>query len=121
MAGIVKIKLSDLETDPVSDMLTNSDHIKPYIDHYVARDSGGDTAKTLAVIATLPKGERYLTRIIQCLAWALSDYTSDTVRMDLPFISAEDLAQMEEELAIREWQLRDLRKVLNETKTEGAA
>jgi hypothetical protein len=107
---ITKIPITAIKCDPVGDMLARSDDIQPYIKHYAALMSGGDSEKTLAVIAALPKDKRYLSRVLQCLAWALADFDSETVKLDLPYMDSLDA--IKEELAKREWQLRELRRTL---------
>jgi hypothetical protein len=103
---IVQIPLSEIETDPVGDMLTNSESLKPYIDHYCAVMTGRDSERTLRAIAELPVEKRYLSRALQCLDWALADYDSSTVELDMPYMP--DLEDIKEKLRIRLWQLRDL-------------
>jgi hypothetical protein len=103
---IVSIPLSQIEPDPVGDMLTESEAIRPYIDHYCALMGRGDTEKTLGVIAALPLKNRYLSRVVECLAWALADYDDCTVELDMPYMP--NLAEIEEQLRLRLWQLRDL-------------
>lgn len=103
---IKQIPLSQIETDPVSDMLVESESLKPYIDHYCALMQGGDSNKTLGVIAALPVEKRYLSRVIECLDWALADYDSSTVSLDMPYMP--DLEDQKEKLWNRAWQVRHL-------------
>jgi hypothetical protein len=103
---VVRIPLSQVDTDPVGDMLAESDAIRPYIDHYCALMGRGDTEKTLGVIAALPVDKRYLSRVVQCLDWALADYDSCSIELDMPHMP--DLEEIKEKLRFRLWQLRIL-------------
>jgi hypothetical protein len=103
---LVRIPLSQIDTDPAGDMLAESKDIKPYIDHYCALVTGVDSEKTLAAIAALPVDKRYLFRVVQCADWALADYDSSTVKLDIPYMP--DLESIKEKLRVRLWQLRDL-------------
>ena len=102
----LRIPLSQIEPDPVGDMLAESDGVKPYINYYCALATGVGIRKTLAVMAALPVDKRYLFRLVQCLDWALADYDDCTVELDMPYMP--DLENIKERLQIRLWQLRDL-------------
>ena len=103
---VTRIPLSQITTDPVGDMLAESEAIKPYIDHYRALMTGGDSDTTLHTIASLPIEKRYLSRVAQCLDWALADWDNETAKLDMPYMP--DLEEIKEKLRIRSWQLRAL-------------
>ena len=44
--------------------------------------------------------------MIECLDWALADYDSSTVGLDMPYMP--DLEDIKEKLWNRAWQVRDL-------------
>lgn len=107
---ILQIPLSQIEADPVGDMLAESESLRPYIDHYCALMKGADSDKTLRVIADLPVEKRYLFRVVQCLDWALADYDDETAKLDMPYMP--DLGDITEKLRLRAWQLIDLLRAL---------
>lgn len=106
----IKVKLSDLELDPVGDMLVAGENMKPYISHLKAQMTGADIEATLAAIAALPVEKRYLFRIEQCLGWALADFDSETAKLDAPYMP--DLAATIMNLKVRVYQLLRLLEVL---------
>jgi hypothetical protein len=107
---IVRIKLKDIKTDPVGDMLVEGDTLKPYIDHYCALMTGRNSDQTLKVIAALPEEKRYLFRVVQCLDWELADCDSETAKLDMPYVT--DLAEVTQKLHLRLMQLADLLRAL---------
>jgi hypothetical protein len=107
---VTKIALKDIKTHPVGDMLAGGDAMKPYIAHYTAMITGQDSNKTLEEIAALPEDKRYVFRVLQSLDWALADYDSETVKLDMPYIPKLD--EIKERLQLRLWQMRDLLAVL---------
>jgi hypothetical protein len=103
---IVNIPLSQIKTDPAGDMMCRSESLKPYMDYYTAALTRGDTEKALTAIAELPLSKRYVSRVVECLDWALADYDGETVRLDLPYLP--DLEEIKEKLQRRFLQLRFL-------------
>ena len=100
---IKKIKVEDIQTDPVGDMLVSGDALKPYMLHYAAVMTGQDSDSTLQTIAALPIEKRYLFRVAQCLDWALADYDGETAKLDLPYIP--NLEELTKKLQMRELKL----------------
>src|SRR5262245_16609831 len=96
------IRLKDINTHPVGDMLAASENMEPYINHYGALVTDGESEQTLKAIASLPVEKRYITRVMQCLDWALADFDSETVKLDLPYLP--ELAGAIETLRLRAWQ-----------------
>jgi hypothetical protein len=105
-ARIVKIPLSQIVTDPAGAMMCRSESLKPYMDYYCAAMTRGDVEKALTVIAKLPLNKRYVSRVVECLDWALADYDGETVRLDLPYLP--NLEGIKEKLQNRILQLRFL-------------
>lgn len=69
-------------------------------------------AEALATVDRLVTKDRYTTRVRSALAWALSDFDTVTVAMDLRTMPTEDLEQFKKEVAFRLLQLQLLDKFL---------
>lgn len=110
MKRLLTMPISQIKTDPVGEMLASSDALKPYIDHYKAQQRGGDRDATLGAIAALPESKRYLSRVVECLNWALADFDSETVKLDMPYMS--NLDEVKHKLWFRFNQMSVLLKVL---------
>lgn len=104
------VLLKDIKTDPAGDMLVKGKDMRPYINHYKAVLSGEDSNATLKIIAGLPSEKRYLSRVVQCLDWALADFDSETAKLDMPYIS--DLDEVQAKLQHRLMQLNILFQTL---------
>jgi hypothetical protein len=103
---LVEIPLSQIHTDPAGEMMCNSESLKPYMDYYKAALTRGDTETALTTIAKLPLNKRYVSRVVECLDWALADYDGETVQLDLPYLP--NLEETKEKLQERILQLRFL-------------
>ena len=70
-------------THGLADALTAS--LDPSYLEYIAADcSGTSTKEAERRIAAIPEGERYLTRVLDSLDTAFSDFDSETAMLDLP-------------------------------------
>ena len=110
----IHIPVSQIDSDAVGDMLTKGENMRPYLAYYAALRGKGDVAAAAAVIAALPKENRYLYRVFQCLDRALADFDNETAKLDLRYV--ENLPELREKLDL---QLRRL-EILRETLARGA-
>jgi hypothetical protein len=55
-----------------------------YVEYFTAACSGRSKKEAERRIATIPEGERYLTRVLDSLDCALADLDTETAKLDLP-------------------------------------
>jgi len=55
-----------------------------YVEYFTAACSGRNTQDAEKRIAAIPEGERYLTRVLDSLDNAFSDFDSESAKLDLP-------------------------------------
>ena len=104
----------DLQTDPVADELANSEAMQPYMNYVSAalKNDAHAVDGALALIKNLPVEKRYVWRVVSMLKWALADFDSSTVKLDLPHISEARRSEILQELQLRYYQLGMLVSVL---------
>jgi hypothetical protein len=81
----VRVKdLSDFQLTPgIAEALTASLDAS-YREYFAAACSGRSTKEAKKQIAAIPEGERYLTRVLDSLDSAFSDFDTKTAMLDLP-------------------------------------
>jgi hypothetical protein len=81
----VRVKdLSDFQLTPgLAEALTASLDAS-YREYFVAACSGMSTKEAKRKIAAIPEDRRYLTRVLDSLDTAFSDFDSETAMLDLP-------------------------------------
>jgi hypothetical protein len=57
---LMQIPLSQIEIDPLGDMLSDSESIKPYINHYCALMTDGDSESTKVIAECQLRNDTYL-------------------------------------------------------------
>jgi hypothetical protein len=98
------ISLNDLHTEPGSEMLVQSESMKPYLEVLKAEMTGRDTGPALAALEALPLEQRYVWRVISALKWGLCDLETENVAADIATLSEVDLRKVTEPLALRAMQ-----------------
>lgn len=104
------IKTKDLQADPVANELANSEAMRPYMDYHVAALSNDPQAaqNAVAIIKGLPVEKRYIWRVVSTLKWALADFDSNTLKLDLPHLPEGRRLEIIQELQIRLYQLNKM-------------
>ena len=110
----VKVKVKNLETDPLGDALTQTEEIEPYLAYYKAAITAGGRESALQRIKDLPTEQRYLWRVHTHLGLALADLDTETARLDIKTMPAERLLTIAEDARFRLSQLRLLVECLEE-------
>ena len=108
------INTKDIQADPVANELAKSEAMRPYMNYHVAalKNDLHEAHNALAVIKDLPVEKRYIWRVFSTLKWALADFDSNTVKLDLPHIPGARKVEIIQELQIRLLQLEKLLKTV---------
>jgi hypothetical protein len=108
------MKTKDLQADPVVYELSNSEAMRPYMNYYdaVLRNDVQSTQNASAALKDMPVEKRYIWGVISTQKWALADFDSSTVKLDLPHIPEARKREMVEEMEIRALQVATLLKTL---------
>src|SRR5262245_31688487 len=106
-SNLRKMRLADLKREQAANDLSRSEAaMTPYIRAHHDRLKGD--AAYLNDIKQLPLEKRYLWRVSSALKWGLADLDTQTAKMDVETLPADDLAAIRKELEFRLVQLRVL-------------
>jgi hypothetical protein len=102
---VKRIPVRSLRSEEGADEMNRLPEMRPYFEALKATIPGRDPAPELQAVAALPLEKRYVWRIALALRQAFCDFDSETVRMDLATLSAEQIAEVQKLVAFRPMQL----------------